>query len=136
MSNARHKIAMTNKRLRADNALYSLALAPVSEHSWPTDCEGPRPSRVWRSRDFFVMEYATDSVGVTRLSILRTELAPNGRWRDGITWDEVQRLKRECGYGDRWAVEVFPADGAIVDVANVRHVWLLTEKPAFAWGDA
>jgi hypothetical protein len=35
-----------------------------------------------------------------------------------------------------WAVEIYPADGDVVAVANMRHLWLLPEAPAFAWRGA
>lgn len=85
-----------------------------------------------RSRGFLVQEFA-EADGVIRLSINRTELRGDGRWTDGITWDELQRLKREAGHGDRVAVEVFPPDSDVVNVANVRHLWLLRGAPAFMW---
>lgn len=43
------------------------------------------------------------------------------------------RLKAECGRGDKWAVELYPPDEAVVNVANIRHLWLLPEPPAFGW---
>lgn len=116
------------RQLDRDNAKRPSALENIPRDQWPHD--GPQYS-VWRSRDFLVQVFG-EANGITRLSINRTHL-DGDRWADGITWDEVQRLKRECGFGDRWAVEVFPADAEIVNVANVRHVWLLAAAPAFAW---
>jgi hypothetical protein len=55
------------------------------------------------------------------------------RWADGITWDTLQLLKRECGHGERWAVEVYPPDTDIVNVANMRHLWLLRAPPPFGF---
>jgi hypothetical protein len=69
---------------------------------------------------------------VVRLSVCRTSLAGD-RWQDGITWDELQRLKRECGYGDADAIEVFPADTDVVNVANMRHLWVMADPIACAW---
>lgn len=118
------------RQLARDNAKLPSELAGVPRHEWP-DPSAPQWA-VWRSREFLVQAFK-EAGGVMRLSINRTTLNGSGRWVDGITWDEVQRLKRECGFGDRWAVEVFPADAEIVNVANVRHIWLLPEPPAFAW---
>lgn len=73
--------------------------------------------------------------GLERLSIHRTTIK-NGRWSDGILWDDMQRLKSECGRGDKCGVEVYPADEDLVNVANVRHVFILPEAPAFAWKKA
>jgi hypothetical protein len=56
-----------------------------------------------------------------------------GRWLDGITWDELQHLKMLAGYGDRVAVEIYPPDSEVVNIANIRHLWLLNEVPTFMW---
>jgi hypothetical protein len=71
--------------------------------------------------------------GAIRLSVCRARMGKNGRWEDGITWDQLQRLKAECGYADSWAAEIFPPDAQVVNVGNLRHLWLLPEAPAFAW---
>jgi hypothetical protein len=55
------------------------------------------------------------------------------RWADNITWDELQALKTQCGYGGHDAVEVYPPTRDVVNVANIRHLWVLAEKLPFAW---
>lgn len=90
------------------------------------------PHGVWRSRDFLAMSYINAATGTLRLSICRTKVDNQGMWLADITWDELQRIKRECGYGDKWAVEIFPPDEHVVNVANFRHLWLV-DMPAFAW---
>ena len=86
-----------------------------------------------RSRTHLVQLFE-ERGGVIRMSVQRTEWDERqNRLRDDISWDDLQRLKAEAGYGDRWAVEIFPADRSIVNVANMRHLWLLPEPPAFAW---
>lgn len=91
------------------------------------------PFEVWRSRDFFVQVF--NEGGVVRLTVNRT-YAPNGiDWADGITWDELQRIKAEVGRNDRWAVEVYPPDEHVVNDANMRHLWLLDTAPTFGWTD-
>lgn len=90
-----------------------------------------RPQEVWRSRRFLVQIYPPKNGG-QRLSVCTTE--PTGHtWKDGITWDDLQRLKAECGRANTWAVEIYPADFNIVNVANMRHIWLIHEAPPFAW---
>lgn len=89
------------------------------------------PYEVWRSRDFLVQLFREPS-GV-RMSVNRTHM-PNGKdWAEGISWDDLQRLKYEIGRGDLWAVELYPADEHVVDDANMRHLWLLGEPPSFGW---
>lgn len=90
------------------------------------------PVEVWASRDWLVQVFA-EPVG-ERITVNRTTLAPRrDRWADGITWDELQTIKREIGRGDRWALEVYPADEHVIDVANMRHLFVVDEPPAFAW---
>lgn len=48
-----------------------------------------------------------------------------GSFRGDITWNELQQVKRDCGRGDVWAVEIYPPDQYVVDAANLRHLWLL-----------
>lgn len=88
--------------------------------------------RVLRSRDFLVQEFAANAPAKVRLSVCRTTLYGD-RWQDGITWDDLQQIKRECGYGDADAIEVFPADADVVNVANMRHLWVMSEPVACAW---
>jgi hypothetical protein len=101
---------------------------PAELKEWPRE-EWPVPndriSRVWRSRGFLVQGYAEPAPVVIRLSVLRAALDSGGGWQQDITWEELQRLKREAGYGDFEAVEVFPRECDVVNVANIRHLWIL-----------
>lgn len=54
-------------------------------------------------------------------------------WLDGITFDELMQLKRECGRGDLDALEVYPADFDLVNVANMRHLFIVPGGVSFAW---
>lgn len=90
------------------------------------------PKRVWRSRRFMVVLWMELS-GWQRLTCQRTKLLPNGEWKDGLSWDDLQRLKAEAGFGDHWAVECFPPDSQVVNVANLRHLFLLPAAPDFGW---
>lgn len=109
------------KRLKTDLAAVPLGVASAS---------GP-PLEVWVSTSYLVQIY--EDRGYERMSVNRTTVLRNGRWGDGITWDALQRLKAECGRGARWAVEVYPPDEHVIDVANIRHLWLLPEQPPFSW---
>lgn len=123
------------RALERENARRPLHLEGICREDWPDGlADHPRsPFAVWRSRHFLVRFYKEPAPGVIgRLSILRTAVAGD-RWADGITWDDIQRLKSETGHADTWAVEVFPADADVVNVANIRHLWLLAEAPAYAW---
>lgn len=93
--------------------------------------DGTSRVRTWRSNRFLVQEFGGTP---TRLSVNRTDIEiSTGDWVEGITWDELMEIKRQCGYADKWAVEIFPADTSIVNVANMRHLWILDSAPAYAW---
>lgn len=123
------------RQLERDSSKFPATLQPVNRSEWPADVrDSPHgPIRVWRSRSFLVQGFATGrSDTILRLSICRSVL--NGdRWQDGISWEDLQTIKAECGYGDSDAVEIFPVDGDIVNVANMRHLWIMAEPVPFAW---
>lgn len=109
----------------------------IPRAQWPQDIpttQGSDRISVWQSRDFLVQLFS-EADFVLRLTINRTKLLPNGSFADAITWDELMAIKRDCGFPDKWAVEVFPDDRQIVNVGNMRHLWLLPSRPSFAWCD-
>ncbi len=122
------------RQLERDNAKLPATLQMVPRSEWP-DFPWPGLIEVWRSRDFLVQVF-DDRVATVRarLSINRTQInAASERWVDGISWDDLQRLKNECGFGDYDGVEVFPRDGDVVCVANIRHIFIMEQPLAFAW---
>lgn len=92
------------------------------------------PFEVWRSRDYMVQLFRDH--GHVRITVNRTHQPDGIDWADGITWDELQAIKSEVGRGDVWAVELFPPDDAVVNVSNMRHLWLLDEPPPYGWNTA
>jgi hypothetical protein len=123
------------RQLRRDNAKWPGALAPVPREQWASFGFSSERDRiaVMRSRQFLIQVF-NERENTFRLSVNRTEWDERRpSWREDISWDDLQRLKAEAGYGDRWAVEIFPADDAVVNVANMRHLWVLSSPPAFAW---
>lgn len=109
-------------------------MLPIPSSEWP---QGPdltaKRIGVWCSRDFLCVAatpFATPDV--VWLSVNRVQRAL-GRWRDAITWDELMQVKRECGYGEAFAVECYPEDSQIVNHANMRHLFIVRDRPAFAW---
>lgn len=119
--------------MRLDRMRFGDTLQRISEGLWPAGAKsvGRPPREVWRSKDYLVLVYVE---GVhERLSVCRAALSADGlRMADGISWDELQRLKSECGRGDCWATEIYPPDEAVVNVANMRHLWLIPE-PGYGW---
>lgn len=110
--------------IRRENAKYSTALESVHPSQWPDRHPQEKSNRiaVWRSRHFLVQVFM--EADATRLSVNRTDVDGEGRWRDGITWDELQNIKRAVGYGDSMAIEFYPPDVDVVNVANIRHLWI------------
>ena len=120
------------RHLERNNAKLPSVLREVPRADWPaTPPQGL--VRVLRSRDFLAQVFEPPHTSsLARLSISRTTTAGD-RWQDGISWDDLQRLKAEAGYADRDAVEVYPAQCDVVNVANMRHLWVLAEPLPFAW---
>ncbi len=115
------------RRLQRDNRAYrSGVFVELPMETWPyMDGRQASVARVaaWRSREFLVQ--AIMERGLLRLSVNRTDLDASGNWKDGITWDELQTIKSAAGYGDRDAVEAYPKNSDVVNVANIRHLWIL-----------
>ncbi|SMC63943.1 DUF7694 domain-containing protein [Sporomusa malonica] len=125
------KTALINRAIQQESDKYPVTLQRVPKETWPIN--RPRGLKeVWRSRNFLVLVYDANA-GIERLSVQLTQLIHDDRWQDGITWDELQQLKHECGRGDKFAVEIYPADSDLVNVANMRHLWILPEPPEYAW---
>lgn len=92
----------------------------------------PRPDSmlsVWRSRHFIVQEHRHHNC--IRLTINRTTVTRTGEWDSNISWEELQQIKRDVGHGDRVAVEIFPKDQNVVNVANMRHLWIPDTPPDY-----
>lgn len=116
------------RQLERDNASQPARMTPVPREQWPAT--PPGVVAVWRSRDFLAQLYGHEAL--RRLSVSRTSIRGD-RWADGITWDELQRVKSECGFGCVDAVEVYPPDRDVVNVGNLRHLWLMEAPLPFAW---
>jgi len=110
------------------------SLQPIPRDQWPD--AHPFPNAVYRSRHYLVQIYIEDNPtypGLLRMSVCRSKLEVGGRWQDGITWDELQSIKNEIGLGEFYAVEIYPPDRDVVNVANMRHLWILKSPLAIGW---
>lgn len=114
-------------------------MTPIPTHEWPLSLrvEGREaPLIIWRSNKYLAQlwrETNPDYPDLQRLSVCRITTNSKLGWNDGLTWDELQQIKRECGYGDFYAVEVYPPDDEVVNVKNFRHLWLLVEPLSIGW---
>lgn len=113
------------KRIKAECELYPMQLQLV-----PMDIDIPEgviaPKEIWRSRGFVVQVYEIEgNPDWERLSINRNAFSSDfSRFLDGISWERIQELKAECGRASLEAVEIYPGDEDIVNVANLRHIWV------------
>ena len=105
----------------------------IPEMAVPEDIR-PEILGAWKSQRFSVIAYPSQAEGILcRLSVNRLEIdATTGAWLGGITWDELYKIKNQCGYADKDAVEVFPAEDKLVNVANMRHLWILKGRLHFS----
>lgn len=120
------------RQLERDNRVLPVYLREIARDGWPESAANSDLRRVWRSRYFLVQEFVAPSPAIVRLSVNRTTLAGE-RWAENITWDELQAIKNEIGYFAHAAVEVYPPVQDVVNVANMRHLWILSDVPPFAW---
>lgn len=122
-------IRQKQEYLRQENAKWPKVMKEVPREAWPDG--GWTRLRVWRSREFLAVLYREEHA--LRLSVNRSRIDNAGMWVDGITWDELQRIKNECGFADVDAVEIYPKAGDVVNVANLRHLFMPTVPINFAW---
>lgn len=90
------------------------------------------PLKVFRSRRFFI-QVVLDR-GHTRISVNRTQLDENFEYVQGITWDELFEIKNAVGYADKDCIEIYPAKKDLVNVANMRHLFVLDDRHPCNWG--
>lgn len=117
------------KKMAKENRQWPQHLKRVQPYGWPKD--RPELLEVWRSCHFLV-QICKEKNGYTRMSVNRTAHTGND-WLGAILWDELMQLKRECGRGHLDALELFPADSDVVNVANIRHLFFPPEPVAFKW---
>lgn len=104
----------------------------IPQGSWPQSQFDPKRTAVYFSTEFLVQVF-NESNGIVRLSINKTHTGNDGRWVDGIAWEELQEIKNQCGYADYDAVEIYPSNNDVVNVANMRHLWVMPQKLDFVW---
>ncbi len=68
----------------------------------------------------------TDWGKVEHVTITRKSLSTDGS--GDFTWAEKQQIKDELFGRNRVAVEVYPKDDRLVDVADVYHLWVFDKK--------
>ena len=74
---------------------------------------------VWEDDTYIVYGFLDQNT--IRLDIERRDK------RDGIGWDELQRIKNECGFEHFDAIELYPRQKDVINNANVRHLYVLQQ---------
>lgn len=123
-----------------ENRLWPVFPVEIPRSDWPLSVL-IEVERVWRSRCFLIQLYRVplkEFPAYARLSVQRVEAAAFRADRDkapAISWEELEALKNNLGFSDRMALELFPPGNQVVNVAPMRHLWLV--PPGFinfAWG--
>jgi hypothetical protein len=133
-----HYTRAMRRALEVENRGWPLTLKEIPEAAWPDAVRNPSAQfkskllQAWRSRGFLVQLYREPS-GYLRMSVNRTTMDAEQRFAADLTWDELQTLKEQIGFGHMWAVECFPPDREVVNVQNMRHLFLLNEPPPYGW---
>ena len=117
------------QQLKKDNKKYTNKYVAIPKTAWPSNPN--KLFKVLRNRNFLVQLYLEEN-NIVRLSICRTAVSGES-WAENITWEELQEIKRAIGYGDYMAIEIFPPDIDIVNVANMRHLWVLEKPLSIGW---
>jgi len=127
------------REMKRQNASHPAHLVRVPRELWPDMSKAPGggtgsvPLACFRSRAFLAVAWLEPN-GFTRLSVNRTEWDERKqRFRDDISWDDLQRLKAEAGFADFCALEIYPPDCHVVNVANMRHIFIVPTPPRFMW---
>ena len=87
---------------------------------------------LWRhgkAADGFIYPEFDDWKGLCGyLSIRRNDREPCDSWRD------FQEIKNQIAGPEREAVQLYPAEGRLVDTSNQYHLWVLPEGITFPMG--
>jgi hypothetical protein len=124
------------KNNRQLTATFTDNLTPISSAEFPPDIDGKQPLRAWKSKRYVVQLYVINNPaypGMLRLSVSRSQIGTNGKWKDGLSWDELQAIKAEVGLGSWYGVEIYPSDDKVINVANMRHIWIIRAPLSIGW---
>lgn len=124
------KISAAKRELKAANKRYPTHLVEIDKENWPS-LDNDTRFRVLRSRHFLVQVF--DEGECLRMSVNKTDIDHDGGWKENVSWEQLQQLKRQAGYGNLYAVEVYPCDSDLVNVANMRHLWIMDKPLGIGW---
>lgn len=127
-------IAAARKHLHDQNSQFQPGIfVPVTQDQWPIQNRPPGLIAVFRSRELLVQVFE-EKDHVFRLSVNRTQINEKGIWKDGITWEQLQAVKKSVGFGEHDAVEIYPKECDVVNKTNMRHLWIVQPNAIpFCW---
>lgn len=103
-----------------------LTIVPENDPNMPYTSHPQDLDSVWRNKKYTVMVWNVPAG--KKITISRNEWDSHTcRYKDGITWDEIMEIKRGVGFGNQNAVEFYPPDNEVINIANVRHIWILPD---------
>ena len=121
------------KYLKKTSKKYPAHLVEIPYAEWPEMARlSNRIHKIMRSDKFLVQIIPERNPCLARLTVNRTEIEEKS-WKGNITWDELMQIKRECGYKNFDALEVYPMDEDIINVSNMRHLFIMEYPVEFAW---
>lgn len=137
MSQARNELRMRRRYLEKENQKQPTELRMMPREDWnkfdhSTSTLSAQRIEVWRSYKHLVQVFQ-EKDGLLRMSVNRARIGRGGDWDDGLHWEELQDIKRQIGRGHMYAIEIFPAALDVVNVANMRHLWILPEPLDIGW---
>lgn len=106
----------------------------VPKSEWPEHLRDPNRSAVYLNGQYLVQVFDEEFNGIKaqRLSVNSTKHT-GGTWQDKIPWDDLYEIKNKIVGYSAYAVEIYPRSVDLVNVSNMRHLWVLSEPLAVGW---
>lgn len=128
----RHDRRAARTYVRKEAAKMTAEFVVVPPERYPDGALLKRPPLSVHENNRFLVLIYREPHGY-RISVMRRVLRKDGEFADGISWDDLQDIKRALGYGDYYAIEIYPRDRDVVNVANLRHLWVLEQPLDIGW---
>lgn len=119
MSSRRERRAQNAERKRLKMGPLRDEFTTVPPHRWPTGITIPEGLFCLLQNGHLLVFLCERPGGLTLMMVQRR----NGK--DGLLWDDLQWVKDAVGLGDHEAIEIYPRGSDLVNVANIRHLWVL-----------
>lgn len=103
---------------------WGAALKEVPRHVWPSNTAAP--DRLFMN-NVLTVQLFNEKSGMVRLSVKSHD------GKGGLEWDLLQQIKNDVGYSKCQAIEIYPSSKDVVNVANMRHLWVLPTALDIGW---